>query len=239
MKTVSNSAPQDAGAAIAGKIALCLSRGQRALFLASGGSSADVVVDACARLRTAFIDNGEALKLLSVTLVDERYGPVGHADSNWRLLLGKGFDPSPFDACPVLDGSADGVSDEGLAATTERFAEYLARAAARHSRGDLFIAAAFGIGADGHTAGLLPGTAAASLDPGGAEYATGYRTATYARVTMAPAFFAHIDYAALWVNDSAKRDALERMSKPGPFAEIPARLVDRAREAVLFRGDAL
>lgn len=231
--------PSDAGAALAGKIEPYLSRGQRVLFLSSGGSCADVAVDACARLRSALRGNADAQRLLSITLADERYGPIDHADSNWRLLLERGFDPSPFDAIPVLDGATDGVSDVGLAETAARFGRFLAVAAERHSRGVLFIAAAFGIGADGHTAGILPLSPAAEIDSGGTEYATGYRSGNFARITITPAFFAHIDYAAAWADGGAKRDAIERLSNPGPVGELPARLIDRAREAVLFKGEQL
>lgn len=239
MKAIDCSVPADAGAALAGKIEPYLARGERALLLVSGGSCADVAVDACARLRSAFRGNDEARLLLTVTLVDERYGPIDHADSNWRLLIERGFEPSSFDAVPLLDGATDGASDEGLAETAARFGRFLAVAAERHSRGALFIAAAFGIGADGHTAGILPLSPAADIDPGGTEYATGYRAGHFARITITPAFFAHIDYAVAWVDGAAKRDAIERLSNPGPVGELPARLIDRAREAVLFKGEQL
>jgi 6-phosphogluconolactonase/glucosamine-6-phosphate isomerase/deaminase len=244
MKAIDCSVPADAGAALAGKIEPYLARGERALLLVSGGSCVDVAVDACARLRSAFRGNGDARRLLSITLADERYGPIDHADSNWRLLVERGFDPSPFDAVPLLDGAMDGISGEdlveaGLAEATGRFARFLAVAAERHEKGSLYIAAAFGIGVDGHTAGILPLSPAASLDPDGTEYATGYRALPFARITIAPAFFRHIDYAAIWANGAEKRDALAALNASGAVAEIPARLIGRAREAVLFKGDQL
>lgn len=259
MTYANGSVPSDAGAALAGKIEPFLSRGERALLLVSGGSCAEVAVDACARLRSALRGNEDARRLLTVTLADERYGPVDHADSNWRFLVERGFDPSPFDAVPLLDGTTDGASDEGLAETASRFGKFLAAAVAMRANGRLYIAAALGIGADGHTAGILPGYEAASLDPDGVAYAVGYRSGRFARVTIAPAFFSHIDYAAVWVNDRAKREALGRLAADGyvdadsavggsagagsvatgSVTEMPARLIARAREATLFKGDQL
>ena len=37
-------------------------------------------------------------------LTDERYGPVGHPDSNWSQLLQKGFDLPQAKLVPVLTG---------------------------------------------------------------------------------------------------------------------------------------
>jgi 6-phosphogluconolactonase/glucosamine-6-phosphate isomerase/deaminase len=239
MKSITKAQESDAGGALAGYIEPFLVRGERVLLLLSGGSCTDVAVDACARLRSALRGNLDAQRLLSVTLADERYGPINHTDSNWRLLLERGFDPSSFDAVPVLDGVTDGRTDQGLEATAARFGRFLSLAAERHTRGTLHIAAVFGIGSDGHTAGILPHSSASMLNPDGSDYATGYNAVQYERITIAPAFFRHIDYAVVWVNDRTKRNALDMLLTDGTVEEIPARLIERAREAILFTGENL
>ena len=104
--------------------------GMPILFLASGGSTSPIAASICARLEESYRDRRKTLKrLLSVTLTDERFGPAGHADSNWRLLLENGFDPAAFASFPVLvdeDHGAAGPED-----TAQRFGAYLSEAAMR------------------------------------------------------------------------------------------------------------
>src|SRR3989337_368047 len=70
---------------LAGTIGEHLDAGGHVLWLVSGGSGIHVGI------RTAELLAGHDLGKLSVTLTDERYGPVGHPDENWQQLLTGGF----------------------------------------------------------------------------------------------------------------------------------------------------
>src|SRR6266550_2726864 len=77
-----------------------LSVGRKVLWLVAGGSSMDIAVEVARRLSRK--DN---LSLLSISLTDERYGPVGHPDSNWQQLVDKGFSLPAAKLHPVLNGA--------------------------------------------------------------------------------------------------------------------------------------
>jgi 6-phosphogluconolactonase/glucosamine-6-phosphate isomerase/deaminase len=104
----------------------------------------------------------EPLERLTVTLTDERYGPVGHADSNWRQLATAGFDLPGATMLPVLKGL-------DMPSTVAEFAAVLKH----HLSAADFALGFFGIGADGHTAGILPGSPAVAAT----EFAAGYDAA--------------------------------------------------------------
>ena len=219
--------------ALVSRISSRIESGLAVLFLVSGGSTSPVAVSVCDRLAESFHDRRKALKgLFSVTLTDERYGPAGHGDSNWRLLLENGLDPARFDAFPVLSGD-----DHGLASpedTARRFDAYLSEAALRRERGKLFIAGLFGIGADGHTAGILPESPASRISPESKIMATEYRSPLYHRITVTPAFIARMDFAAACALDQSKRQAIEDLASEGGMVEQPVRALALAGESVIY-----
>lgn len=225
--------------ALAQRIGDRLESGMPVLFLVSGGSTAAIAVDACDALHRRFaVRPGIPQRLLTVSLVDERYGSEGHPDSNWRLLLEKGLHADRTGIKPVLTGmTGDG---EDLEAAANRFAAFLAEAVEKSVRGKLYIAGLFGIGSDGHTAGILPGSPAGFFRIPGrsqdteAPYATGYRSEPFSRITVAAPFFRHIDFAAAYAAGIAKRPALARLEDELPAEVQPAQLLKQARELIVF-----
>lgn len=218
---------------LVGKIAAKLRANSPVLFIASGGSTAPVAAGVCADLTGAFADRRKILKLLmSVTLADERYGPEGHPDSNWRLLLEKGLEPKTFASFPILKPTSGAKGEEER--DTMAFADMLTDAAARREHDSLYVVGLFGIGEDGHTAGILPGSPAAAISVNDSVYATSYRSAIFHRITITPAFFRHIDLAVALAVGEKKRGAIDAVSSDGPATEPPARLISFARESVLY-----
>jgi 6-phosphogluconolactonase/glucosamine-6-phosphate isomerase/deaminase len=63
-----------------------LSAGKKVLWLTSGGSNIKASVEIMSKVPEPLTAN------LSVMPSDERFGPPGHADSNWQKLLAAGFD---------------------------------------------------------------------------------------------------------------------------------------------------
>ncbi len=219
--------------ALARKIVSRLKANRPVLFVASGGSTAPVAAAVCAGLAREFRDREKILKLLmSVTLADERYGPAGHPDSNWRSLLENGFEPASFASFPVLREGSGSKGGEDEAARV--FGDILADAAVRRGHDDLFVVGLFGVGEDGHTAGILPGSPAAAISPDDSVYAIAYRSAIFTRITMTPAFFRHVDYAVALATGEKKRAAVDSLRSDGPALEPPARLISLARESVLY-----
>src|SRR5690606_15434293 len=63
-----------------------LDNNERVVWLIPGGSAIDTAIQVA-----DFIKDHPKLANLSVTLTDERFGPVGHADENWQQLIESGF----------------------------------------------------------------------------------------------------------------------------------------------------
>lgn len=140
-----------------------LKKGKTVLWMIPGGSNISVAVAVMKRLI------GHETKLV-ITLCDERYGPVGHKDSNWQQLLQTGFKPGSATCYPVLQ---EGLS---LAATSRMFELTLQDCFEKADSVVSFL----GMGSDGHTSGILPrSSAAADIS----DLVTYYQTEQYDRIT--------------------------------------------------------
>lgn len=238
MNIVRTEGPDRARDALVERLWDRLAGNEPVLFLASGGSTAPIAASVCQTLVARHPEDKAALRLLfAVTLVDERFGPEGHNDSNWRRLLENGLDPREVAAFPIIKGSGEG--DDDLDAIVRRFDSFLADAVGRRSAGDLFIAGLFGIGKGGFTAGILPGSPVAVMPQGGGPFASSYKSALFTRITVTPALFTHVDFAVAWASGTEKKADLASLRETGPYADTPARLLDLARESIIFAdGDA-
>lgn len=206
-----------------------------ALLLVSGGSTAGIAIEAVCRLQTLSATQGFDLRdFLSVSLIDERFGPVGHKHSNWQQLLDGGFPVESIRAMPLLLESRDG--EEAFRSAVRRFDGLLTDAARKEKNGELLIVGLLGIGADGHTAGILPGSPACTEDGIGppAALATGYRSDIHTRITITPAFFQYFDKAVAYAKGEEKWQALARLREVRPICDQPAQLLKRARESLVF-----
>ena len=75
----------------------------------------------------------------------------------------------------------------------------------------------FGMGADGHTAGILPASPAAVAP----AYAASYQTPQFDRITMTPRAIARLDEAFVYAVGADKWPALERLAQPLTIDEQP------------------
>ena len=103
-------------------------------------------------------------------MTDERYGPSDHFNSNYFQLLEKGFNLPEAKLIPVL-------IDDDRNITTEKFIKILEE---ELKLADYRIGL-FGIGVDGHTAGILPNSLAIQCQDLVCSYDT-------------PVFFSHHHY---------------------------------------------
>lgn len=186
-------------------------------WLVCGGSSIALAV---AAMRTAQSRVGEPeLARLTVGLTDERYGEVGHEDSNWQQLLDTGFDTTGTHVIPTLIGAP-------LEETVRAYAEKLRKAFAADT-----VIAQFGIGADGHIAGILPHSSAATAP----ELVAGYEAGPYTRITMTPNAFEHLDSAYAFVFGESKREAVEKLrTQDLAISDMPSQLLKKIATAHLY-----
>ncbi len=203
------------------------------LLLVSGGSTAGIAIAAIRRVCDLSAARGsDPRDLLSVSLIDERFGPVGHKHSNWQQLLDGGLPVESIRAMPLLLESRD--DDEAFHSAVRRFDDFLSDAARRQARGELLITGLLGIGADGHTAGILPGSPACFEFGADAPLAMGYRSDMHTRITITPAFFQYFDRAIAYAAGAEKRKALAGLLQARPVCEHPAQLLKRAHESLVF-----
>jgi 6-phosphogluconolactonase/glucosamine-6-phosphate isomerase/deaminase len=190
-----------------------LGQGKNVLFFVTGGSSIAVCVKVSEILREHPHQN------LTVMLTDERYGPVGHNDSNWYKLIETGFSLLDAKLTPILTG-------EDHMTTTKKFAEALSQ---ELKNADYKIGL-FGVGADGHTAGILPETVAVNSQ----DFACGYNTDTFSRITMTPVAIEKLDEAVAWIQGEAKWQVLDGLKNEISLMKQPAQILKTIPLLIIF-----
>ena len=213
MQFIPANTPEPAGKYVAEIITAQLADNRTVLWLVSGGSAIGVAVAAAKHLA------GRDLSGLTVSLIDERYGPVGHSDSNWRQLADAGFMPAGATRHPVLDGNSQ-------AKTAEAFDEFLhIQFAQRH-----FHIGLLGIGPDGHTSGILPHSPAVAA-PG---LVASYDGGAYRRITTTPHALSHLSEAVVYAAGQDKWPVLDRLETDLPLAEQPAQALKAVPKLTIF-----
>ena len=215
MDFVKQASLQDPAVYLAGAITRNLLAGKKILWFLSGGSSINIAV------ATRKLLSADMLSGLTVTLGDERYGPEGHKDSNWQQLKLAGFDFRGLKLLPVLSGTP-------IKATTEKFAKILNQELAANQ----LKIGLLGIGADGHTAGILPGSPA--LDSLG--LAASYQAPDFQRITITPRLIKVMDEAVVSLSGNEKRRLIDKLGSNEPASSMPAQLLKLVPKCVIFNG---
>lgn len=206
-------APTSAANFITSKLQSALQSGNSVLWLVPGGSAISIAVEVSRQLK------GIDLRRLSVTLTDERFGPPGHADSNWWQLEKAGFFLENAELQPVLTGG----SREQAA---ENFGKYLAR---KLDKADYSLGL-FGIGPDGHTAGILPYSPAVSSSGWAANYTAG----NFERITMTPKAIEQLNEAIVYATGEAKRPVLDQLEQNISLQKQPAQALKKVSKLTIF-----
>ncbi len=204
---------QTAAEFIADRILRQLELGRNVLFFVTGGSSIAVGVKTADLLRKHQHQN------LTVMLTDERHGEIGHADSNWQQLMDKGFDLPQAKLIPILTG-------DNLDLTTEKFNENLAYEfnVAEYTIG------LFGVGKDGHTAGILPDSPAVQSQ----DLACGYSTPTFSRITITPELIEKLDEAVVFMQGEEKWSVLKDLEENINIKKQPAQIFKKNPKLTIF-----
>jgi 6-phosphogluconolactonase/glucosamine-6-phosphate isomerase/deaminase len=188
-----------------------LKTGRRVLWLISGGSVINLATIAAKKLTHHNLDN------LSVSLIDERYGPPGHKDSNWRQLMAAGFSLPGAQLYPIL-------INKNIEATTSEFDDFI-----KHTENSYKIGL-LGVGVDGHTAGLLPGSPALSSD----RYADYYQGPDFWRISLTPKALVTLDEALVFALGQSKAQALADLQKDLPISRQPAQIIKQIPKVAVY-----
>jgi 6-phosphogluconolactonase/glucosamine-6-phosphate isomerase/deaminase len=94
-----------------------------------------------------------------------------------------------------------------------------------------FTIATFGIGTDGHTAGILPGSPAVDAQ----QPVFGYVWQDYVRMTITPNWLEGVDKAFVVARGRTKLEALSRLKAAGSStSEIPSMLLNKIKDVVIY-----
>lgn len=190
------------------------------LWLVSGGSNIALSVQVMRDLPE------DMLPRLTCLLTDERYGKPGHADSNWQQLAQAGFMERDVRFPATL------IPDMTLDDTCLHYDTLIAKELASAER----VVAQFGIGGEGHIAGIMPRSSALASD----KLVAGYDSADFRRITLTPVALrqAHLAYA--YVYGETKLEALQRLqSQKLSLDEQPAQILKEIDEAHLYTDQKL
>lgn len=185
--------------------------GQRVAWLLSGGSAIELEVRIAQSLQSLDVSR------LHVGLIDERYGPMGHKDENYLQLMNAFF---PFYIERVLSHKSGKDTAKSFGLATEKTLKKV-----DYSLG------IFGIGADGHTAGIKPGSPAVNSR----EAAVYYEWDDHQRITLTPPTIRQLSEAIIYAAGSEKADALNQLiQKDLPPGEQPAQILKDIKTSTLY-----
>ena len=191
-----------------------LRSGKHVLWLVPGGSAIAVAAAVSKNLQNENLGN------LTVSLTDERFGDLDHADENWPQLLAAGVSLPGAQMHRVLTGQPRDT-------TTAQFASFLYDALASND----FSIGLFGMGSDGHTAGIKPNTNAV-VDDTLAENFTG---TDFERITMTTYAISQLSEAVLYAFGQDKFVQIDALlHKEIPLAEQPVQVLKLVPKSTLF-----
>ncbi len=210
---------EDVVALVSKLLVTSLESNRKTLWLVSGGSNIDLQVEIMAKVAKSSSDK---LHLLAIMPADERFGPAGHNDSNNAKLLRAGFDPRDAQLVDIL---SDNLNMEETRAKYDTTTQELFDSCDE-------IIALLGIGADGHTAGILPNSVATKTTN---DFISAYVADDYKRLTMTAHALKYIDHAVVSAFGEAKMEAIKHIcASDKNFEDMPAKLLWELPKVVLI-----
>jgi 6-phosphogluconolactonase/glucosamine-6-phosphate isomerase/deaminase len=189
--------------------------GREVLWFMTGGSNIAIDIAVLDRLDENLTEH------LTVTLTDERYGDYGHQDSNWQQLLDGGMQIKKAHAFSVLQTNNPSLGD-----TVALYEENLQQALTKVDT----VIGFYGLGSDGHIAGILPGTPAVSAS----GLAIGYETEQFTRITTTFQTIRRNDIAFMYASGDSKQQPLHDLASKLPLAEQPAQILKELPAAYIY-----
>jgi 6-phosphogluconolactonase/glucosamine-6-phosphate isomerase/deaminase len=214
LRLVVTNKSSDVADGIMSRLSAHLNAGERVLWLVPGGSALEVIHQVADLLEKTDCTN------LTVSLTDERYGEVGHDDSNWEQLRKLHFEIKRATLHPVLEG-------ESREETASAYASWLQEQleSCDYSLG------CFGIGPDGHTAGMLPRTSALSSH----AFVDAYSSVPFERITITPVAVRKLSETIAYATGEPKRRVLSQLLSQDVDLEVePSQVLKNVPNATLF-----
>lgn len=163
---------------------------------------------------------GLDLKNLTVFLTDERYGPIGHNNSNWAYLEKNGFKLNGANLIPTL-------MNRSLDETVQLYDKAIEPFLNDNSTYKLAMA---GIGVDGHTFGIKPKSPAVFSS----QLVSGYRGDDFVRITLTPEAVKQMDEIVSYVMGAEKHPVLDELDKKVPMVTQPAQALKQVKELTIY-----
>lgn len=190
-----------------------LDNGEKVFWVLSGGSGGKVCAEVSKRL------TGDLSGLIT-TLSDERYVPSDDPDENWRQLLDYGFSVPEATVYRPIQGKDRATTAADLGKWIEtQFAE-----------SDYRIGV-FGIGADGHTAGIKPNTSAVTAT----GWATDFTGDDFERITITFDVIKQLDEVVVQAMGTDKAAVLDTLLHQDlPITTQPAQILKAVAKSTIF-----
>lgn len=163
---------------------------------------------------------GLSLKNLSIFLTDERYGPIGHSNSNWSHLEKNGFKLSGTRLIPTL---VNRTLDETVQLYEKTVGPFL-------SDSSVYKLAMAGIGADGHTFGIKPKSPAVFSK----ELVSGYRGDDFVRITLTPNAIKMMDEIVVYATGQEKQPVLDDLDNNISIVRQPAQALKQVKNLTIY-----
>ncbi|MEX0931612.1 MAG: 6-phosphogluconolactonase [Candidatus Paceibacterota bacterium] len=212
----------------AGKRLTEMLRGRKETLLLISGGSAFSVLD--------YVDSKVLTPELTIAMLDERYSNDEQVNNYLQFtrtaLYGKAIDAG------VNIFTTSIIDSETKEEMASRYNTFLSEWMQENKKGN--IAVVFGIGADGHTAGIaphLPSQLFSSLFESN-EFVIAYETEYLEpseRITTTATFFKYVTHGICYAVGEDKREAIGHvMEGGGLISEVPARVLHRVPHLHLF-----
>jgi 6-phosphogluconolactonase/glucosamine-6-phosphate isomerase/deaminase len=197
---------------LAATISTKLQNDKKVLWLVPGGSA----MLAAAGASKAIIGVESSL---FISLTDERPGKVGHDESNWKQLQEVGFNYSNREYYEVLQDRSSEEEVTNFDAWLEHTLEVC----------DYKIGL-FGIGPDGHTAGILPSTPEKFGKPFVAFFDDGQRQ----RISITSDAIAKLDEAVIYISGEDKAGLIDLLQSDNDPITFPAEYLKAAGTLTIY-----
>lgn len=199
---------------IKNKILKQLENNRKVLLFVTGGSGIKVAIALADTLSKT--DHAR----LVVMLTDERYGEINNPNSNWHQLLELGFTLPNANLIPILDGNERKETKKKF---NDNLKKYLTE--------EYYKIGLFGVGADGHTAGILPHTDAVNS----LEFAYDYTTPQFERITMTPKAIEKLDEIVVFMKGEEKWPVVENLKNENfSLTQQPAQVLKKVSLLTIF-----
>ncbi len=191
-----------------------LTNGEHVLLLLSGGSGSAIAI----AVNKLLADTD--LSKLVVSMTDERYGDIGHPDENWQQLLDAGLNLPGATLYRPLIGT-------DIESTTDAFNNWLFD----QFQSVDYSFGIFGMGPDGHTAGIKPASAAVVS----AQLASHFKGSDFDRITITFPAIQKISEAVIQASGVDKRQAIsDLINKDIPLDIQPAQILKTIPKSILY-----